>query len=473
MEQSENTNILSSSDKIETVETANIALEMEDVGNLETVLRSYYLSQIKSLETRKDRKQARELIEDHLVLPKSRQRTSKDSGYIQEVLGIEPLLLARLEDSRLIRRISKQGGNPIYEISHDTLVEPILAGKRDREAIALFLKKAWKYALVFLLLWFLFGMLFENCFQLLPTFFQSSESAEITLDKQNIDMRKDYSSFTLSLPPIPVGKYGPNDSIRIKLPLDPIQIVTNDSGLNAGMGLDTISIRLVNPIEVPMASKEGSETYQTFSAIVPLAVKNGDTGNPNTQTTYANVSGNLRVMNYDPNQQGASRGLNMRLPSQPIEMNLGDTTVQAEESAKMVPIALNLRLSDLFSNEDDKNKIRNTLGDREVKLNYNVQVRPTAVKPPPPQIQYPSVEGIEVKYSDGTSKFISNGGAPSGSGAAIISHTVAPRETLFSIAKKYGIVDEKGNTSTKEIKQLNGLQGNNISVGQSLKIPVR
>ena len=73
-------------------DAAPLELRIEDVGNLDSVLRGYYLSQIKKLEKRSDRKNARKLIENHLVLPKSRQRTSKDAAFIREKLGIEPLL---------------------------------------------------------------------------------------------------------------------------------------------------------------------------------------------------------------------------------------------------------------------------------------------------------------------------------------------------------------------------------------------
>lgn len=44
-------------------------------------------------------------------------------------------------------------------------------------------------------------------------------------------------------------------------------------------------------------------------------------------------------------------------------------------------------------------------------------------------------------------------------------HTVAPSETLFSISRKY-------NVSVEAIKELNMLDSNALSVGQSLKIPV-
>lgn len=132
-------------------------LEGSDIGNLEKVLRNYYLSQIKSLDGWRNRKQARILLEEHLVLPESHQRTSKDGAYIKEKLQMEGFLLDKLEDTRLIRKISNREKNPIYELSHDSLVEPILAERRNKETLALFFKRNWIFVLLLLLLFTIGG----------------------------------------------------------------------------------------------------------------------------------------------------------------------------------------------------------------------------------------------------------------------------------------------------------------------------
>ena len=442
-----------------------LALQMEDVGNLDAVLRGYYISQIKSLEKRKNRKLARKLLENHLILPKSRQRTSKDAAYIKEMLEIEPSLLDKLEESRLIRRINKSGANPIYEISHDTLVEPILAEKRDREAIARFIKRTWKYIAILLLLWFLFGMLFQNRFELLPKPSQDPKSIDIVMKEQAIG--EGSKSFMLRLPPIIIDQeLKPEDSIWVKLPLDLISL-SSLSGVEA-KGSDTIAIKLANPIEVPAGAQDRPVTYQAFSDVVPLALTNRDSEHSDAKMVYAKLSGNLKLMT-DVEDEGIIREYDSQ--SKPVEIELGDTLLQAEKSAQIVPMNFTLRLTDFFENEEDKNYIRNALGDRPVKLNYTVQVRPARV-PPPKQVEVPSVQGIEVQYSDGTSKFIP-GDAASGTGGTEKIHIVSSGETLFSIAKKYGIVDENGNTSTEAIMKLNGLRSKTLSVGQALRIPDR
>lgn len=446
----------------ETVVRPALALEIEDVGNLDAVLRGYYLSQIKSLEKRKDRKLARRLLEDHLVLPKSRQRTSKDAAYIKEVLDVDYGLLGNLEDSRLIRRIHKSGNNPIYEISHDTLVEPILAEKRDREAIARFIKRTWKYFIVLLLLWFLFGMLFENTFEVIPPLAQTPKSIDIVMEEQAFNVGENASSFRLQLPPIIIDQaLKPSDSIFIKLPLDliPLSSLLGDEAMDS----DTISIKLTSPLEVPLGVEDRPITYQAFSNIVvPLAYKGGDAKDQNAKQIYAKLSGNLKMTTDALTNKGVSEYDN---PSKSIEMNLGDTLLQASNSSQSVPVNFSLRLTDFFENERDRNSIRNTVGDRQVQMNYLVKVRPTLIDPVPAKIEYPSVQGIEVQYSDGTSKFIP------GDAETEKTHIVASGETLFSIAKKYGLVDENGNTSTQALKQLNELQNNTLRAGQVLRIP--
>jgi len=327
----------------------NVALSREDIGNLDSVLRDYYHGQIKNLGKRKDRKLARRLLQDHLILPKSRQRTSKDAAYIKEILGIEFGLLDQLEESRLIRRIQKQGTNPIYEVSHDTLIEPILSERNNRMAIQGFIKKAWKYVAALLLLWFLLGMLFENAFAVLPEPFRKNKSIEVLMDKQVIAMSERPSAFTLTLPPLLLKQdLNAKDSILIQLPLEPVN-VSRLRRLQGTNTTDTISIVFASPIDVPMAGGEQASSYQAFSdVLVPLASSYGDPETDDGQPIYAKVSGSLRMSNNtELNNEGAIDEYNQIL-KRPIVLELGDTFVQASTNAKSIPVNFNLQLSDLF-----------------------------------------------------------------------------------------------------------------------------
>ncbi len=55
---------------------------------------------------------------------------------------------------------------------------------------------------------------------------------------------------------------------------------------------------------------------------------------------------------------------------------------------------------------------------------------------------------------------------PPVAGNLVAEHTVKPKEYLGVIAKQYGVTVE-------EIKELNGLSSNNLSIGQTLKIPIK
>lgn len=457
-----------------------LALQMEDVADLHTVLRGYYLRQIKSLNKRKDRKLARRLLEDHLILPKSRQRTSKDAAYIKEILGIETGLLSKLEDSRLIRRMHKRGTNPIYEVSHDTLVEPILSEKRNREVIAQFIKKSWKYAALFLLIWFLFGMWLEHSLEIIPKVPRNPQTQNLTLEERTL---LEKNAFTLQLPPVAIPKgmeYA--DTLAIQMPLRLIPLPSpNPNRAIAPERPDTIAINLISPIDVPIDTSDRNVVYHSFSdVVVPLAYASGDLRDPEANRTYAKLSGNLRItkpgfsdMSIREGNMVAGEGTPSRYnirTEQPLRIDLGETVVQARSSTRSVPVSLTIQLTDLFKDEADKSNVQSNIGDRSVQLNYVVRVRPTPTPPPSPKPVTPSLSGIEVQYSDGTSRFIPGGELPGITGSETI-HIVAKGETLYSIARQYGITGPDGRTSVDPIKELNGLQDNAIKVGQTLRIP--
>ncbi|MEO0337894.1 MAG: LysM peptidoglycan-binding domain-containing protein [Bacteroidota bacterium] len=463
-------------------------LRKEDVGDLDRVLREYYRSQIKSIEKRKDRKLARKLLQDHLVLPKSRQRTSKDAGYIKEVLGIETPLLDRLEESRLVRRIYKIGTNPIYEVSHDTLVEPILAERNNREAVLRFIKKAWKYLALLLLLWFLLGMVFENTFELLPDSIRPAKRVDVVADKQIIGFDKINNRTYMALAPLLLEEsIAPNDSLFLKVPMGGLGFSRlQERNLQDGnTEADTFSIVLSRPIEIPVLEDASSDIMRTFSnVLVPITY-----GEPNSASNlYARVSGGIRLMSGN-NLSSNSETNEVRQPftqgqdpeegpqsydqilsnRQAIEVQLGDTILRVKSTAQYVPVRFTMRLSDLFENAVDKNNAQTLFGDRQVNLNYTVQVGAAPQPSAPPKVQIPSVEGIEVQYSDGTKRFIPNTSG-SAEGTETL-HVVAAGETLFSIAKMYNLKDTNGNTSTQTLITINGLQNNTLSVGQILIIP--
>lgn len=103
-----------------------------DLADPEAILENYYLDKIGEIETPEDRLAARRLIEEGLIFEEEERRLTLFEGQIQRVWGVGAALLGRLEDTHLLRREPSLRGGYTYELSHDTLVAPVLKAKRVR-----------------------------------------------------------------------------------------------------------------------------------------------------------------------------------------------------------------------------------------------------------------------------------------------------------------------------------------------------
>jgi tetratricopeptide (TPR) repeat protein len=119
----------------------NVSQKMiSDLGN---VLANYYTNTLKELSlTNAMQLKVQQLIEDKLIYEKDLRRIQVYSKIIIEEFGIDQKTLSRVVDSRLIKEASP--GSLQYEISHDSLVIPILNAKRARTQVEDELNK--KYA---------------------------------------------------------------------------------------------------------------------------------------------------------------------------------------------------------------------------------------------------------------------------------------------------------------------------------------
>lgn len=104
----------------------------DDLGELESVYQSYYDLHIKDLPNREDRRAARLLIEDGLIFQEDQRRISLYEGQIVSQYHITTDLLEKLVDTHLIRSELHSSGGRYYEISHDSLVKPILRSRELR-----------------------------------------------------------------------------------------------------------------------------------------------------------------------------------------------------------------------------------------------------------------------------------------------------------------------------------------------------
>lgn len=111
------------------------AADLPDFGH---VYEDYYKDRIGELPE-EERKPARRVLENGLLLVNpltgEARRLSRDAGELAQALDVPPELLTHLERTYLIRRDVNSLGGYSYEISHDTLIAPMLKARREREAV--------------------------------------------------------------------------------------------------------------------------------------------------------------------------------------------------------------------------------------------------------------------------------------------------------------------------------------------------
>ncbi|NUO00906.1 MAG: hypothetical protein HUU01_09870 [Saprospiraceae bacterium] len=104
---------------------------IHDLGDLNAIYENYYDDQISSIEDPDEQQAARKLIEDELIFEDEERRLSLYEGII--VHKIKPETLRQLVDHHLLRAEPSAQGGYTYELSHDTLVPPVLKSKARRK----------------------------------------------------------------------------------------------------------------------------------------------------------------------------------------------------------------------------------------------------------------------------------------------------------------------------------------------------
>ncbi|MEL6659801.1 MAG: WD40 repeat domain-containing protein [Bacteroidota bacterium] len=98
---------------------------------VQDILHGYYERQLSTLAPSKQAR-ARRFIEEGLLV--DGRRAALTAGAEQQRFGVGPELLQQLLDSRLIRAENIHLGK-IYELSHDTLIEPVTKSLEQRQAL--------------------------------------------------------------------------------------------------------------------------------------------------------------------------------------------------------------------------------------------------------------------------------------------------------------------------------------------------
>ncbi len=114
------------------IENGYSLVEWEHLGDVSEILQNYYDVEIQKLPTEEDRNLAQKLIEEGLILEEESRRISLLDAVIRRNFAVSEDLLEKLEQSRLIRSEPHLDGGYLYELSHDTLIEPILRSRKKR-----------------------------------------------------------------------------------------------------------------------------------------------------------------------------------------------------------------------------------------------------------------------------------------------------------------------------------------------------
>ena len=113
------------------IATNDVSISPEDLGDMEEIYQNYYDHQIEKLSSEHERLKARKLLEEDLIFAEEQRRLSLYEGQIYSK-GLTNDLLTRLVNTHLLRAEPHPSGGFSYEISHDTLVNPILKSKERR-----------------------------------------------------------------------------------------------------------------------------------------------------------------------------------------------------------------------------------------------------------------------------------------------------------------------------------------------------
>ncbi len=113
--------------------TPDLRITMADIGGeaaLTETLSHFYRDAIRTLPDRRGRRACRRLCEDYLISPEGR-RLSLEENEILRQIDLPRGALGRLVGSRLLRS-ENRSDSTYYELSHDALVQPILAARQRK-----------------------------------------------------------------------------------------------------------------------------------------------------------------------------------------------------------------------------------------------------------------------------------------------------------------------------------------------------
>jgi tetratricopeptide (TPR) repeat protein len=117
-----------------TPEGHNYCVQREDLGGkvgMRRIFQGFYEERLRVLSPTWKKRRVRKLCEKGLI--ESEGRVSLHKEYIKRKYKVPEPLLDVLVNNRLLLRSEPRMGNILYELTHDTMVQPILRSRRERK----------------------------------------------------------------------------------------------------------------------------------------------------------------------------------------------------------------------------------------------------------------------------------------------------------------------------------------------------
>ncbi|HYJ63649.1 MAG TPA: WD40 repeat domain-containing protein [Parafilimonas sp.] len=109
------------------------SITANQLGDIKNIFEAYYNNLIDGID--KDKvNNVKKLFEEGLIFEKDKLRVPLYKGQITDNYGVDEALLNKLVNTHLIRSEPDTNGKERYELSHDSLIEPILKAKEKRVA---------------------------------------------------------------------------------------------------------------------------------------------------------------------------------------------------------------------------------------------------------------------------------------------------------------------------------------------------
>lgn len=116
--------------ELQRVSPANSTITLNDLGNIKDIFKDFYQTSLNKLN-KEEKAIASKTIEERFI--QNNQRIPFAGEYLKLEDKWTDNLLKQLEESTLLRKERDTAGRFIYEIGHDTLIEPILEFAKIRE----------------------------------------------------------------------------------------------------------------------------------------------------------------------------------------------------------------------------------------------------------------------------------------------------------------------------------------------------